>query len=210
VAVLGAALVGVPAHHHEAEVVMLAVAQQRKRADRDLDALEALEPADEQHQPAGAVADLPASLSAVEGLEGGQVDARRHDENTLGVSPIGSNQVVTFVRGGNDKQVRLLGDLAFHTYALRRLRARAARQSPVLDEAEGVRRMRPTGPHLWAQQAGDQRWGPVRSEEHTSELQSRGHLVCRLLLEKKKESFLFQLFISQSMLCKDICTDESD
>src|SRR5437870_10656681 len=33
------------------------------------------------------------------------------------------------------------------------------------------------------------RWrsrGP-RSEEHTSELQSRGHLVCRLLLEKKKK-----------------------
>src|SRR5690625_706001 len=26
-----------------------------------------------------------------------------------------------------------------------------------------------------------------RSEEHTSELQSRGHLVCRLLLEKKKD-----------------------
>src|SRR5215208_8534116 len=33
------------------------------------------------------------------------------------------------------------------------------------------RRARPRGP---------------RSEEHTSELQSRGHLVCRLLLEKKK------------------------
>src|SRR5207253_1456698 len=28
----------------------------------------------------------------------------------------------------------------------------------------------------------------VRSEEHTSELQSRGHLVCRLLLEKKNQS----------------------
>src|SRR5690625_6450405 len=27
-----------------------------------------------------------------------------------------------------------------------------------------------------------------RSEEHTSELQSRGHLVCRLLLEKKNET----------------------
>src|SRR5690625_5321701 len=27
-----------------------------------------------------------------------------------------------------------------------------------------------------------------RSEEHTSELQSRGHLVCRLLLEKKKST----------------------
>src|SRR5690625_5574365 len=30
------------------------------------------------------------------------------------------------------------------------------------------------------------RWPVARSEEHTSELQSRGHLVCRLLLEKKK------------------------
>src|SRR5439155_6660795 len=28
----------------------------------------------------------------------------------------------------------------------------------------------------------------MRSEEHTSELQSRGHLVCRLLLEKKKKN----------------------
>src|SRR5216683_6652537 len=29
--------------------------------------------------------------------------------------------------------------------------------------------------------------GPARSEEHTSELQSRSDLVCRLLLEKKKK-----------------------
>src|SRR3989442_12868906 len=29
---------------------------------------------------------------------------------------------------------------------------------------------------------------PPRSEEHTSELQSRPHLVCRLLLEKKKKN----------------------
>src|SRR5437660_7447742 len=37
---------------------------------------------------------------------------------------------------------------------------------------------------LWAWAA----WmGFNRSEEHTSELQSRGHLVCRLLLEKKKK-----------------------
>src|SRR5207253_6240092 len=33
----------------------------------------------------------------------------------------------------------------------------------------------------------------TRSEEHTSELQSRGHLVCRLLLEKKN---YFAYFIS--------------
>src|SRR5690625_6847690 len=31
-------------------------------------------------------------------------------------------------------------------------------------------------------------WAKYRSEEHTSELQSRGHLVCRLLLEKKNKS----------------------
>src|SRR5690625_1523804 len=34
-------------------------------------------------------------------------------------------------------------------------------------------------PYLWE--------GVPRSEEHTSELQSRGHLVCRLLLEKKNK-----------------------
>src|SRR5262245_64049130 len=30
---------------------------------------------------------------------------------------------------------------------------------------------------------------PVRSEEHTSELQSLRHLVCRLLLEKQKDNY---------------------
>src|SRR5258708_39870650 len=34
----------------------------------------------------------------------------------------------------------------------------------------------------------DQDRGMVRSEEHTSELQSPDHLVCRLLLEKKKNT----------------------
>src|SRR3712207_8670071 len=33
------------------------------------------------------------------------------------------------------------------------------------------------------------RCGPRRSEEHTSELQSRQYLVCRLLLEKKKNNY---------------------
>src|SRR5690625_6396466 len=36
------------------------------------------------------------------------------------------------------------------------------------------------------EQGAAHRAGLSRSEEHTSELQSRGHLVCRLLLEKKK------------------------
>src|SRR5207253_5968043 len=53
-----------------------------------------------------------------------------------------------------------------------------------------------------------QRWGSgcsfvdkTRSEEHTSELQSRGDLVCRLLLEKKKEDTPTPLMmISQNRL----------
>src|SRR5687768_18245419 len=40
--------------------------------------------------------------------------------------------------------------------------------------------------HLRVAVALDPRASQARSEEHTSELQSRLHLVCRLLLEKKK------------------------
>src|SRR5438874_10002193 len=38
-------------------------------------------------------------------------------------------------------------------------------------------------------------WNWCRSEEHTSELQSRRDLVCRLLLEKKKDRFHIQNLI---------------
>src|SRR5689334_24852752 len=39
-----------------------------------------------------------------------------------------------------------------------------------------------------------------RSEEHTSELQSQFHLVCRLLLEKKKTAYYTPLQISNCIL----------
>src|SRR2546429_7356163 len=46
--------------------------------------------------------------------------------------------------------------------------------------------------HAVAQALGPANYLPVkvRSEEHTSELQSRLHLVCRLLLEKKKHKYI--------------------
>src|SRR5439155_2112524 len=53
------------------------------------------------------------------------------------------------------------------------------RRSPSLPNDVAVRLMRLAGKRLTKD-------GVLRSEEHTSELQSRGHLVCRLLLEKKK------------------------
>src|SRR3712207_7349852 len=49
----------------------------------------------------------------------------------------------------------------------------------------GIGKARPGAPALRNRKADDLRIGQ-RSEEHTSELQSRQYLVCRLLLEKKK------------------------
>src|SRR5690625_5947341 len=40
----------------------------------------------------------------------------------------------------------------------------------------------------------------ARSEEHTSELQSRGHLVCRLLLEKKKKLLVYKAVNSRYVM----------
>src|SRR3712207_8012812 len=44
------------------------------------------------------------------------------------------------------------------------------------------------GFHAWPSRADDPEGADERSEEHTSELQSRQYLVCRLLLEKKTNS----------------------
>src|SRR5207253_942709 len=52
-------------------------------------------------------------------------------------------------------------------------------------DAAGGEREQPSTVDSATQRLGQS--GPKRSEEHTSELQSRGHLVCRLLLEKKKK-----------------------
>src|SRR3712207_7535493 len=74
------------------------------------------------------------------------------------------------------------------------------RSVPLLDvEPEAVRPERPEGPLLDPAEDGPAVARPLlrdhealeaddtRSEEHTSELQSRQYLVCRLLLEKKKK-----------------------
>src|SRR5690625_6503103 len=74
-----------------------------------------------------------------------------------------------------------------------------------LDEDEGntvldrLRRAAPpdeqtAGPVSWPEWQSSK--DDLRSEEHTSELQSRGHLVCRLLLEKKKIAALKMLYKS--------------
>src|SRR5438477_7175979 len=56
---------------------------------------------------------------------------------------------------------------------------RSARADPLPDAPGRLQRA--------ALRRADRRLDPARSEEHTSELQSHVNLVCRLLLEKKKE-----------------------
>src|SRR2546422_4729558 len=71
-----------------------------------------------------------------------------------------------------------------------RLEGRAAHAGPLGDRSDH-RLVRPAAV-VFADEAVDPDDGRVesalRSEEHTSELQSRLHLVCRLLLEKKKHN----------------------
>src|SRR3712207_7786151 len=89
-----------------------------------------------------------------------------------------------------------------YTTLFRSLAARARRRDPLRGGYQDLRPRRPgrLDPDLRARPAGVVRLdlgprvavprGPARpvprSEEHTSELQSRQYLVCRLLLEKKK------------------------
>src|SRR5690606_41353621 len=75
----------------------------------------------------------------------------------------------TLFRSQGVGDVGIEGDLAAHG-----LLDHAGQLGAALDAAEGGAAPDP---------AGDQ----LRSEEHTSELQSRENLVCRLLLEKKKQ-----------------------
>src|SRR3712207_7875462 len=75
----------------------------------------------------------------------------------------------------------------------RAARGRAGARAPAPDEAARrgapaarAHRRAPGGGEVAAPLAVPRR--PPRSEEHTSELQSRQYLVCRLLLEKKKDN----------------------
>src|SRR2546429_6258403 len=62
---------------------------------------------------------------------------------------------------------------------------RSPRAEPAAAPARGQKAQ--LGPPRRRRPGGSVRPARFRSEEHTSELQSRLHLVCRLLLEKKKK-----------------------
>src|SRR5207253_4460135 len=67
------------------------------------------------------------------------------------------------------------------------MRANKTGFSPSSNERAAREELRTTPGCSPTRSARDSYSRMMRSEEHTSELQSRGHLVCRLLLEKKKK-----------------------
>src|SRR2546422_3190388 len=64
---------------------------------------------------------------------------------------------------------------------------------PARDAISQEELVSPAAPMSWSPTSRSCSISSRRSEEHTSELQSRLHLVCRLLLEKKKKSMILAL-----------------
>src|SRR3712207_7140177 len=79
------------------------------------------------------------------------------------------------------------------------------RARPVRPARPPLRRTRLLLPAARARRAARRRAAPgQRSEEHTSELQSRQYLVCRLLLEKKKHNRTFSLVVLHSACLRSL------
>src|SRR3712207_8475090 len=77
---------------------------------------------------------------------------------------------------------------------------RSNRERAAPDQPEHRRPRRAALPH----RAGS--GGLIRSEEHTSELQSRQYLVCRLLLEKKQKRLVAEVLARDSFSLSQIDT----
>src|SRR5690625_6199379 len=107
---------------------------------------------------------------------------------------LGNNFLATWHRWRSDpERCRRLHFVSFeaHPLGLQDLEQQLARSAEILQPlAQQLLAVWPAllpGVHRLEFEQGQLTLTLVRSEEHTSELQSRGHLVCRLLLEKKKK-----------------------
>ena len=144
---------------------MLAIPKECEGTDRDLDALQALEPADEEQESSGTVADLAPCLRAVDRLEHRQVDARRDHEHAVRVRSIQVDEVAALLLGRRHQDIGLLRDLPLDADADVRLGPSALRQGAVLDEAQRVGDVRPARRQPGAQEARDFARQPVVREE---------------------------------------------
>src|SRR5690625_6240421 len=115
----------------------------------------------------------PSTASLEEWAEIGELDDRGllHEETGTRVplqDPERHRGMIRVIARDDDQGVRIQGE-------------------GVEDRIEGVGHNVYTAPDLRVELPDQLGTIIERSEEHTSELQSRGHLVCRLLLEKKKK-----------------------
>src|SRR5690625_5980442 len=143
-----------------------------------------------------AVPEAARARAAVPSVDGKQVFAIvDHD---------GKSEIWRFAADGSDDSKRLVEDEQTHRWQLwpspdGRWLAHSDKNDQLwlLDLESGKNRLVDEARYGSGNSYGDLTWSAgfkikqpqLRSEEHTSELQSRGHLVCRLLLEKKKDQY---------------------
>src|SRR5436190_12655553 len=84
-------------------------------------------------------------------------------------------------------EMKLLPSGAERAGARRFRRRSVMTANPPHQSPANAKQSRAASPCVIPKEAGRRRTALFRSEEHTSELQSHSDLVCRLLLEKKKE-----------------------
>src|SRR2546429_1973075 len=99
--------------------------------------------------------------------------------------PEASELVILSAAGAKDLLSRRRGEGSVAPPPQSSASAARAPSGPSLAASPRQRRRQPCPDSRAGRHSRGWRWSP-RSEEHTSELQSRLHLVCRLLLEKKK------------------------
>src|SRR5690606_42113484 len=95
-------------------------------------------------------------------------------------------------RHDNESKVQVISTTVTHTSKIDTLSLHDARSDLHQEHIgtqprQGQQVQRPGQPAVLEQQRYHPERGRQRSEEHTSELQSRENLVCRILLEKKKK-----------------------
>src|SRR2546422_5704066 len=114
-----------------------------------------------------------------------RINAARKERDARAIAAFTAATISPWNKEGVEQKAAAIGarakaDLAIvetGTAAVAAIRAALARKNAELGIAARLAEV----------EAANRRIGLYRSEEHTSELQSRLHLVCRLLLEKKKK-----------------------
>src|SRR5258708_29137048 len=105
---------------------------------------------------------------------------RRSRFPCISLIAVAPSPAISVAASSHTRRQKFFTVFLFNSHPLPLTRARIRRTLPLTTSAQGSS-ARAKNLHLPSRESRD-----TRSEEHTSELQSPDHLVCRLLLEKKK------------------------